>query len=104
MNIEYESNGNKNYYGNLYGNVMAIYHQTNILIKLNLTWEIIDLQNFDTRKIQLTVVIKFVSSKGTEEECLMYSNSSNIKFTSYNGENELLINFLSHFVQNIKII
>ena len=40
---------------------------------------IIDLQNFDTWKIQLTVAINFISSKNVEEEHVMHSTSDNIK-------------------------
>ena len=51
---------------------------------------IIDLQNSDTRKIQLTITIEFVSLKDTEEERAMHSNSDNIKFASYNDANKVL--------------
>ena len=42
---------------------------------------IIDLQNFEALKIQLTIAINFISSKNAEGEHLMHSNSGNIKFT-----------------------
>ena len=51
---------------------------------------IIDLQNSDTWKIQLTIAINFISSKGAEEERVMHSTSDNIKFTSYNDANEVV--------------
>ena len=41
----------------------------------------IDLQNSDTWKIQLTIAINFISSKYTEEESVMHPKSDNIKFT-----------------------
>ena len=50
---------------------------------------IINLQNSDTWKIQLTIAINFISSKHTEEERVMHSSSDNMKFTSYNDENEI---------------
>ena len=50
---------------------------------------IIDLQNSDTWKIQLTIEINFISSKYVEEERVMHSKSNNIKFTSYNDVNEV---------------
>ena len=50
---------------------------------------IIDLQNFKTWKIQLTIAIDFVSSRDVQEERVMYSKSNNIKFTSYNDTNEV---------------
>ena len=39
---------------------------------------IIDLQSSDTWKIQLTIAINFISSKNTEEECVMNSARDNI--------------------------
>ena len=51
---------------------------------------IIDLQNSDTRKIQLTIAIKFISSKDVEEERVMHSRSDNTKFTSCNDANEVV--------------
>ena len=50
---------------------------------------IIDLLNSDTWKIQLTIVINFISSKDVEEERAMHSRSNNIKFTSYNVPDEV---------------
>ena len=44
---------------------------------------IIDFQNSDTWKIQVTIAINFISSKDFEEECVMHSMSDNIKRTSY---------------------
>ena len=49
---------------------------------------IIDLQNSDTWKIQLTIEINIISSKGAEEERVMHSRNDSIKFTSYNDANE----------------
>ena len=51
---------------------------------------IIDLQNSDTWKIQLTIAINFIYSKDAEEEHVMHSRSDNIKFTSYNDANEIV--------------
>ena len=48
---------------------------------------IINLQNSDTWKIQLTIAINFISSKEAEEEHVM--------------QMMLLINSLSHFFQDI---
>ena len=42
---------------------------------------ITNLQNSDTLKFQLTIAINFISSKDTELEHVMYSNSHNIKLT-----------------------
>ena len=51
---------------------------------------IIDLQNSDTWKIQLTIAINFISSKDAEEECVIHSKSENIKLTSYNDVNKVV--------------
>ena len=50
----------------------------------------IDLQNSYTWKIQLTIAINFMSSKDAEEERVMHSSSSNIKFTSYSDADEVI--------------
>ena len=76
--IEYESNGNRN------RNLSLVYLNR---IKPYLRGIIIDLQNSDTWKIQLTIAINFISSKDAEEECVMYSRSENMKFRSYNDAN-----------------
>ena len=65
---------------------------------------IIDSEFCDTWKIQLTIAINFISSKDTEEEHVMYSMSNNIKFTSYNDANEVLMHCLSQLIQNTKAI
>ena len=51
---------------------------------------IIDLQNSDTWKNQLTIAINFISSKDAEEERVIHSRSNNIKFISYNDANEVV--------------
>ena len=80
--IEYESNSDKNRNLSLgeYLNKIKPYMR-NIII---------DLQNSDTWKIQLIIVINFISSKDGQEERVMYSRSDNIKFTSYNDANEVV--------------
>ena len=60
---------------------------------------IINLQNSDAWKIQLTIATNFISSKDAEEDRVMHSNSDNIVMQMM-----LLINLLSHFVQYIKKI
>ena len=80
--IEYQSNGEKN--SNL------LLHEYHNKFKPYLRNIIIDLQNSGTRKIQLAIGINFISSKDAEEECIMHSNSDNIKFTSYNDANEVV--------------
>ena len=51
---------------------------------------ITDLQISDTMKIQLTIVINFISSKDIEEERVIYLRSKNIKFMSCNDANEVV--------------
>ena len=51
---------------------------------------IIDLQNSETWKIQVTIAINFISSKYAEEECVMHSRSDNVEFTFYNDANEVV--------------
>ena len=48
---------------------------------------IINLQESDLCKIQLTIVINFISSKDAEKKRVIHSKSNNIKLTSYNDSN-----------------
>ena len=50
---------------------------------------IIDLQQCDTWKIQLTMVINFISSKDVDEERFMYTKSNNKEFMTYNNANNI---------------
>ena len=61
---------------------------------------IINLQNFDTWKIQLTIAINFISSKDSDEERIMHLNSNSIKFTSYSDTNYII----KKLIQNTKRI
>ena len=51
---------------------------------------IIDLQNSDAWKIQLTIVINFISSKNVDEERVIHSTSDNTKFMPYSDANEII--------------
>ena len=51
---------------------------------------IINLQDSDAWKIQLTIEINFISSKDPKKERVMHLNNGNIKFTSYNVANEVV--------------
>ena len=55
---------------------------------------IIDLQNSDTWKIQLTIAINIISSRYAEEERVTQSNNENIKFASSNDTNKVVAKFL----------
>ena len=55
---------------------------------------IINLQESDAWKLQLTVGINFISSKkNVEEELVMHSMSRNMKLTRYNNGNEVVDKF-----------
>ena len=53
---------------------------------------IIDLQEFHTWKIQLTI-----ASKGAKEERLIHLNSDNTKFTFYNDANKVVVELFKSF-------
>ena len=61
-------------------------------------------QKSDTWKIQLTIVIKFISSKDDDEERVMHSKSNNIKFMSYDNANKFLMKFSSLFFQDTALV
>ena len=64
---------------------------------------IIDLQSSDTWKIQLTFEINFISSKDTEEECVIHSTNGNVKSTPYNKVvNELFELLCSKYQDNLE--
>ena len=56
---------------------------------------------FNPWKIQLTIVINFISSKDAEKSVKGTQENENIKFTSLLMQMKLLMNYLSHFVQYI---
>ena len=61
-----------------------------------------DLQKFDTWKIQLTLAIKFLSSKENDEEHTMHSTNDNIDEVEVIKELfELVIFKLSNWFENI---
>ena len=64
---------------------------------------IIDFQNSDTWKIQLTNAINFFFSASFEEECKMHSSSSNIEFASYNDADEVAGNLENADAGNLEI-
>ena len=51
---------------------------------------IINFQNFDAWKIQLTIVINFIFLKDVEEKRIMDSNNTKIKFTPYSDANDVI--------------
>ena len=67
---------------------------------------IIDIQNSYAWEIQLRIAINFISSKDSEEECVMHSNSGSIKFTPYSDANyvieKLFKSLRSRYQENIE--
>ena len=51
---------------------------------------VINLQKYDTWKIQLRAAINLVSSKDGEEQRVLLSTSDNIKLLSYDDANEVV--------------
>ena len=58
---------------------------------------IINLQKSDTWKIQLTIVINFISSKDDTEERVLHSKSNNIEFLLDNANEIVSEHFVSLF-------
>ena len=65
---------------------------------------VIDLQNYDTWKIQLTIAINFISSKDTKEEHVIDLKSSSFKFTSDNDVNEVVDKLFESLVSRYQVI
>ena len=52
---------------------------------------VINLQKYDTWKIQLTIAINFISSKDIDEDRVMRSNrGDNTEFVSYDNANQVV--------------
>ena len=51
---------------------------------------IIDFQNSDTWKIELTIAINFIFLKDAEDERVMHSSRDNVRFTSYSDTDEVI--------------
>ena len=49
-----------------------------------------NLKNSDTWKIQLTIAINFIYSKGTNEKCVIHSKSNNIEIMIYKKADEAI--------------
>ena len=59
---------------------------------------IINLQKFDSWKIQVTIAIDFLSSKDDDEERVMHSESDNIECMSYDNANEVVNELFESFL------
>ena len=62
----------------------------------------INLQNSDTQKIQLTIVFDIISSKDTNKEQTMHSKSDNVEVMTLIIQMKLLKNFFICFFLEIK--
>ena len=51
---------------------------------------VINLQKYDTWKIQLTIAINFISSKDIDEDRVMRSKRDNTEFVSYDNANQVV--------------
>ena len=85
------------------------YRQTNIFTKLILFISNIltDTQNSGTCKIHLPIAINFIPSKDAEEERVMHSSISNIKFISYDDiskVDDLFDPLLSRYQGNLQTL
>ena len=83
--IEYDSNGDKN-------RNLPLDRFLN-KIKSYLKNIIINLQNSDRWKIQLTIAINYISSNNPEVERVVHLSSGNIKFTPYSDVNDVIDKF-----------
>ena len=64
----------------------------------------IDLQKSGMWKVQLIIAINFISSKDVDEKGVMLLKSDNKKLRFMKMEVILLMNFSSHFFQDIKVV
>ena len=64
---------------------------------------ILNLQKFDTWKMQLTIVINCISSKDVEEEHVMHSKSDSIEFGHYDNANEVVDELFESLLSKYKI-
>ena len=87
--IEYESNGDRN-------KTLSVKEYLNI-IRPYLKHIINNLKKSDTRKIQLTIAINFISSKDNDGECVMHSKNDNIEIMINDKADEVTEKFFNQF-------
>ena len=73
-------------------------------IKPHLKDIVIDLQKFDTSKIQLTIAVNFISSKDTNEEQIMHSKTDNIEVMTYDNPAKLIEELFDSLLSERKLI
>ena len=87
--IEYESNGDRN-------KTLSVKEYLNI-IRPYLKHIINNLKKSDTRKIQLTIAINFISSKDNDGERVMHSKNDNIEIMINDKADEVTEKFFNQF-------
>ena len=87
--IEYESNGDRN-------KTLSVKEYLNI-IRPYLKHITNNLKKSDTRKIQLTIAINFISSKDNDGERVMHSKSDNIEIMINDKADEVTEKFFNQF-------
>ena len=64
---------------------------------------IVNLQKYDTWKIQLTIAINFIFSKGVDEERVMHLKSDNIELILYDNASEVVNEFFESLFSRYQI-
>ena len=62
-----------------------------------------DLKKFDTWSIQLTITVQIISSKVSEEECMMHSKIDNVEITINDKEDEVIEGLLQSLLPRYHI-
>ena len=70
----------------------------NNLMKLGHTWKISIIS-----KILLTAAINLISSKDTDDECVMHSKSDNIKIMNYDKADEVMKELFDSLLQRYQV-
>ena len=90
------------YYSSLLGRKTQIQLRDYFFIKEILIYIYIYIYMYIIYICELAIAISFISAKGVDEERVMLSRSNNKKFSLIIIQIKLLINSLSHFIQDIK--
>ena len=64
---------------------------------------IVNLQKYDTWKIQLTIAINFIFFKGVDEERVMHLKSDNIELILYDNASEVVNEFFESLFSRYQI-
>ena len=106
--IQYESKGDKgkNLSIKEYLNIIKPYlsdiihdHKTQGEWRIHSGNKIIERKTQGEQKIQLTMAINFISSKGSDETCTMHAKSSNVEIMMGSETDEIIEEFFKSFLQ-----